>query len=232
LNVASFIGPDNPLADAARSFLTAGIAEDKNRARQILEDSLRSGVSGEEIYRNVLEPVLKETGNLWQLGTVSIAQEHFITALIETFMSLLHDQLISSSGRKKIRRQKSVVAASVGSELHEIGIHIVADFFEMDGWATYYFGGNTPVGSILEAVRDHNADVIALSTTMARFLPEVGYLVRSLRADKTTLRAKIIVGGYPFRVVPDLWQQIGADAYAGTAEEAVTIANHLINKRD
>lgn len=232
MDVPTCIVPDNPLADVARSFLAAGIAEDKNRALQILEDVLRSGVPVKGIYLNVLEPVLKETGRLWQLGKVGIAQEHFITALVETCMARLHDLIISSGGRKKIRRQKRIVAASVGSDLHEIGIHIVADFFEMDGWATYYFGGNTPVGSILEAVRDQNADVIALSTTMVRYLPEVRYLVRSLRAEKTTSEAKIIVGGYPFKVVPDLWKQIGADAYAGTAEDAVTIANHLIHKRD
>ena len=65
--------------------------------------------------------------------------------------------------------------------------------------------------------------MIALSTTMPRYLPDVEYLIRSLRADPATAGTKIIVGGYPFRIVPDLWKQIGADAFAGTADEAVKL---------
>ena len=228
--IPSFIVTENPLADVATSFLSAGIAGDKERAWIILEEVMRSGTPAEEIYLNVIEPALRETGRLWQLGKVSIAQEHFVTALVETFMTRLHDQLLLSNERKEIREQKTVVAACVGSELHDIGIRMTADFFEIDGWATYYFGGNTPAKSILEAARDQNADVIALSTTMPRYLSEVQYLIRSLRADKMTSGAKIIVGGYPFRIVPDLWKQIGADAYSGTAENAVATANRLIRK--
>jgi methanogenic corrinoid protein MtbC1 len=62
---------------------------------------------------------------------------------------------------------------------------------------------------------------------MAFHLPVVHYLVRSLRADPKIKDVKIIVGGYPFNIVPDLWKQVGADAFAGNAEDAVTAANRL-----
>jgi len=60
-------------------------------------------------------------------------------------------------------------------------------------------------------------------------LPELRYLVRSLRADAETARVKIIVGGYPFSIQPGLWKQVGADAVAAGAEEAVAAANRLTN---
>jgi methanogenic corrinoid protein MtbC1 len=65
---------------------------------------------------------------------------------------------------------------------------------------------------------------------MPRHLPDVQYLIRSLRGDPGTAEVKIIVGGYPFRIVPDLWKQIGADAYAGDAAEAVDIARRLVQE--
>jgi len=37
-----------------------------------------------------------------------------------------------------------------------------------------------------------------------------------------------MVSGYPFGIVPDLWQKVGADASAGSAKEAIEIANKLI----
>jgi methanogenic corrinoid protein MtbC1 len=40
-------------------------------------------------------------------------------------------------------------------------------------------------------------------------------------------RVKIIVGGYPFAVIPDLWERVGADAVAAGAEDAVAAARRL-----
>ena len=40
---------------------------------------------------------------------------------------------------------------------------------------------------------------------------------------------KIIVGGYPFTISPDLWRQTGADAFAPSAAEAVAIAEALVD---
>ncbi|MNW13168.1 hypothetical protein D3C71_2110430 [compost metagenome] len=38
----------------------------------------------------------------------------------------------------------------------------------------------------------------------------------------------MLVGGYPFNLVPDLWRTVGADAFAPGAEEAIAIAEGLI----
>jgi methanogenic corrinoid protein MtbC1 len=230
-DIPSCITADNPHADVARSFLAALIAADQKEAGRVLGNAIRSGTPLKNIYIHVLQPVLQETGRLWQLNKVSIAQEHFVTASVGTFMARLHAQDLPSGKGKKGHKGMTVIAASVGAELHDVGIRMVADFFHMDGWDTYYLGANTPVQSILEAVKDQRADIITLSTTMPRHLPDVQYLIRSLRGDRETARVKIIVGGYPFRIIPDLWKQIGADAYAGDAEEAVVVANRLVPGR-
>jgi methanogenic corrinoid protein MtbC1 len=36
-----------------------------------------------------------------------------------------------------------------------------------------------------------------------------------------------MVGGHPFNLEPSLWQQIGADAYARNAQEAIDKSNEL-----
>jgi len=226
--VPSFITADNPVADTARSFLSAVLAADRVEAERILADTVSSGIPVKEIYLHIFQPVLQETGRLWQVQQVSIAQEHSVTASVETLMARLHDRASFSGRGKKRGRGTTVIAAGVGAELHDIGIHMVADFLKMDGWDTYYTGANTPARSILEVAQARKPDVIALSTTMSRYLPDVEYLIRSLRADRATSGAKIIVGGYPFRIVPDLWKQIGADAFAGTADEAVAVADRLV----
>jgi len=222
--ILPFITRKNPLFAVSQSCLEALIAGDREKAWAGIAQAVTSGVPIRDIYLQVFQPVLWETGRLWQIGRAGIAEEHYVTASILLFISRLHDQ-IHPAFSKTGRQGKTLVAGCVSDELHDIGIRMVADFFEMDGWDTYYIGGNIPAQSLLEAVRDRHADVVALSSTMAFHLPVVHYLIRSLRADPKTRGVKIIVGGYPFNIVPDLWKQVGADAFAGNAVEAVTLAN-------
>jgi methanogenic corrinoid protein MtbC1 len=224
--IPPFISSENPLFAVAQSCLEALIAGDREKAWAGIAQAVTSGVPVRDIYLQVFQPVLWETGRLWQIGKAGIAQEHYVTASILLFISRLHDR-IHPAGSKTGRQGKTLVAGCVSDELHDVGIRMVADFFEMDGWYTYYIGGNTPAQSLLEAVRDQHADVVALSSTMAFHLPAVHYLVRSLRADPKTRKVKIIVGGYPFNIVPNLWKQVGADAFAGNADDAVAAANRL-----
>jgi methanogenic corrinoid protein MtbC1 len=192
--IPSFINREKPLYLVAQPCLEALIAGDREKAWAVIATAVTSGVLVRDIYLHVFQPVLQETGRLWQIGQAGIAQEHYVTASILLFISRLHDQILVASG-KTVRRGKTLVAGCVSDELHDVGIRMVADFFEMDGWDTYYIGGNIPAQSLLEAARNQNADVIALSSTMAFHLPVVHYLVRSLRADPKTRNIKIIVGG-------------------------------------
>lgn len=218
--------PDTSLSPVARWFLDAILAADRDKAGAIIDEALASGTTVHDTYLRIFQPVLRETGRLWQQNEASVAQEHYTTGLICQIMARMHER-IAAPGRKK-QRKKSVVTSSVGEELHDIGIRMVADFFELDNWDVYYTGANTPVKCILEAVRDRKADAVALSITMPSRLPEVQYLIRSLRADTATAQVKIVVGGYPFSILPDLWKQVGADAYAAGADDAVAAANRLM----
>jgi methanogenic corrinoid protein MtbC1 len=61
-----------------------------------------------------------------------VAQEHYCTAATQLIMSQLSPRLF---GRDRIGRR--LVVTCVGDELYELGMHMVADFFEMEGWDAY-----------------------------------------------------------------------------------------------
>ena len=214
-----------PLSPVARSLLDAILAGDSNRGGTIIDEALAAGTPVRDIYLHVFQPVLRETGRLWEQNEASVAQEHYVSGFIRQSMARMHDRIAVTV--RKARGAPSVVTASVGGELHDIGIRMVADFFEMDGWDVYYTGANTPVKCIIDAVKERKADAVAVSVTMPSRLPEIEYLIRSLRADPATAPVKIIVGGYPFGILPVLWKQVGADACASGADDAVTAANRL-----
>lgn len=210
----------------ARAFLRAGLEGELAECRAIIRKLLDAKTPVAEIYTTIFVPVLHETGRLWQEGEATIAQEHFISAVILQTMDMLRDRIADAAHRKD--RGKRVIAACVGEELHDIGIRMVADFFEMDGWDVYFIGANTPPKSILAAVRERKTDVLAISVTMPSRLRDAEYLIRSLRAYPDTADVKVIAGGYPFRILPDLGNRIGADAVSAGVEDAVPAARKLL----
>jgi methanogenic corrinoid protein MtbC1 len=118
--------------------------------------------------------------------------------------------------------------------MHELGLRIVSDLLELDGWQVEFLGANTPaaevVGSLepdpVTGARPFDLLVLSASTTLA--LRPLADVIAAVRAMPGAARTPVLVGGAPFRAVGDLWQAVGADACATCVEEAVPKANALV----
>ncbi|MGC9400222.1 MAG: cobalamin B12-binding domain-containing protein [Anaerolineae bacterium] len=220
LTPPSFLPPDAPLNDLAQAYLDALLAGERHAAARLVLDAVDAGTTIKEIYLHVFQPVQREIGRLWQLNQVTVAQEHYCTAATQLVMSQLYPRLFDIP--KKGRR---LVATCVGGELHEIGVRMVADFFEMEGWDTYYLGASTPTESVLQALEAREADILAVSATLVFHVSEVAALIKRVReAWPEDRRPSILVGGLPFNTSPDLWRKVGADGYAPDAQAAIALA--------
>jgi methanogenic corrinoid protein MtbC1 len=220
----SFIDVADKTGSLAKKYLDAILSADKPKASRLIMDAHQSGINVKNIYLRVLQPAQQEIGRLWHLNKVSVAQEHYASAATQLIMSQLYSQIFST---KKIGRR--LVAACVSEELHEIGIRMVADFFEMSGWDTYYLGANLPVTTITRALKDYRADILALSCTIPVHQSKLKNMIAHVRSSQSHRDVKIIVGGYSLNVFRDAWKPSGADGYAPDAEEAVRLAHRLID---
>ena len=224
-NVASYLSPDLPLFTLATNYFKALLAGDRHLGSELILDAVAHGIGVKEIYLYVFQPCQQEIGRLWQMNQVSIAQEHFCTIATQMVMSQLYPYIFNT---KKINRR--LVATSVSGELHEIGLRMVADFLEMEGWDTYYLGANMPPESILETIEEHKADVVAISATISYHISKVAELISQIRASSCCPAVKILAGGYPFNIDKDLWQKVGADGTAVNAQQAISVANHFVEE--
>ncbi|WP_338543072.1 cobalamin B12-binding domain-containing protein [Paenibacillus tundrae] len=218
-----FIYDSLPYGKAAQAYLSALLDGKRREAYHIVETELEGGASIRDIYQYIFQPVQYEIGRLWQISQISVAQEHFCTAATQACISLLYPRWLVEAGHGK-----KLVAACVGSEQHEIGLRMLTDVFEMEGWDTYYLGANVPNGSLVEAIQRHKGDVVAISVTMTYHLHLAKELIQMIRSNPATAHVKIMVGGYPFNIDQDLWKTIGADGYAQGADEAVAVAETLL----
>lgn len=223
--VPSLIEEGAPLATLAQAYLNALLHGERHAASQMVLEAVEEGTSVKAIYRHVFQPAQREVGRLWQMNRLSVAQEHYCTAATQMIMSQLYPRIFS--GEKMERR---MVATCVEGDLHELGVRMVADFFEMEGWDTYYLGANTPVTSIVQTVAERQVDLLAVSATIPAHVGKVRELIESVRATESTAGVPILVGGYPFNSSPGLWRRVGADGFARDADEAIEMGARLVNQ--
>ena len=180
----------------------------------------------QRIYRELLEPAQRELGDLWQQNRISVAQEHYGSAVTQLVMCKLYDVGLRGSRRRDLR----ALVCAPGDELHAIGLRMVADFLDLAGWDSYEIGGNTPIDEVAAAAARHDVDVVALSATMPDSIEAVGRTIAALRDEPGCRDLPIIVGGLAFADDPDLHASMGADAYAPDAAAAVDIAETLVRR--
>jgi MerR family transcriptional regulator, light-induced transcriptional regulator len=218
----SFLLPDLPMASLASAYLEALLRHDRQAASRMVSESIGGGEDIRDVYLHVFQRSQYEIGRLWQMGKVTVAQEHYCTAATQMIISQLYPHLLSAP-----RIGREAVVACVRGELHEVGARMVADFLEMEGWDTIYLGANTPDGSIVRLVQERRPSLLAVSATMTFHVGAVANLVQAVR-EVVGRGQKIIVGGYPFNIAPGLWRSMGADGCARDAREAVELGRAML----
>lgn len=210
----------------AQTYLMALVEARRDDAIEIILSAVNKGhVSIEDLYIKIFTNVLYEIGRLWQTRRINVGQEHFATIVTQYLMSLFYEKIFT-----KEKKAYKVMGICAGEELHEIGIRMVCDIFELKYWDSYYLGANVPLESIISELERIKPDVLALSATTARRVLQCFEIIKKIK--ETSPGIKIIVGGRPFNIDSDLWIKIGADGHSFDAVGAVKLAQRLVNEID
>ncbi|SHF24847.1 cobalamin B12-binding domain-containing protein [Alkalibacter saccharofermentans] len=199
------------------AYLEALIKSQTREAHDVINEAKKQGLSLMDIYEEILAKVMVETGDLWHKNIITIDKEHYITSVTQSVLSGFYDEIFS-----KPRKNKRIVSCAVGSELHEMGARMLSDMFEYQGWDSYYLGAALPEASILEAIKEHQPDIVALSVTMPLYLPTCENIVKAVKEKYPSV--KIAVGGQAFKNTEKLWEMWNVDYYSATADVFVNWA--------
>ncbi len=222
-SVEPFVSKHDPRHEAARDYLGALLNSDRRRATELVLDSIRTREDIRRVYLEVFQPVQREIGRLWQQRKMSVAQEHFASAVTQSVMTQMYPYLFSepSTGPR-------MLTACAPGELHEIGLRMLTDLFQLEDWDTVYLGANLPAESLVQAVLEHKPHVVALSATIPFHLSGLKHMLSALKAEPKCEHIKTIVGGYALNLTPEAVSRIGADAYAEDAQHALSVCRSLV----
>lgn len=204
-------------------YLNGILTFEKEIAKRVLIEALAEFGSLLYIYKHILCPVQYEIGRLWQSGLASVAQEHFCTSVTRELMSYFFY-------REKMTEpnEKTFLGMCVKDEHHSIGIKMVCDYFNLNGWKTILLDENNPHEDLVDIIISQNVNVIGISTAMPYNFHTVKKYIDIIKGAEMKNRPLILVGGLAFNCFPDVWRQINADGYTKSAEEAFALANRMI----
>lgn len=110
-------------------------------------DTLLSKKTFREVFFEVVIPLMNEIGLLWQAGTISPAQEHFISYLIK-------QKLLINTEKKQVleptRTDKVFVLYLPENEIHELGLMYLNYEILSRGYKSIYLGESVPIDSLTD----------------------------------------------------------------------------------
>ena len=154
-------------------------------------------------FKDAIEivPYLAELGKRWQLGTASIAQEHFASNLLRGWLAGL------ARGWGNGHGPRAVLACPPG-ELHDLALMIFGIMLNRSGWRIDYLGMITPVDELTRTVAMRRPDLVVLAATLPERLEPLAPQLTSL-AQHTPLA---LAGA---GATPELADAVGARLLTG-----------------
>ena len=198
-------------------YLAAVRDGDRRGALAVVNEARTAGHDLKTLYLHVFQPTLREIGRLWQENVLTVAEEHLATAVTQSAMLAVYGDL-----EIPIATGPLLIAACAESERHEIGVRMLCDFLDMEGWDTVFLGASVPIESLVEMVREREPDAVALSASIPPHLPQVRNAIAAIRKGAVK-QPVILVGGRPLLESPGLAAHLGADLTAPDAAEAARL---------
>jgi methanogenic corrinoid protein MtbC1 len=204
-------------------YLDALLKGDRKSSRSVIEETLQTGTPTNLVYMEVVWPTMVEIGNLLRAEKITTTQEHLATRINRSIVDQLQNKL-----PRRPAKGKKIVVCCAPDEMQELGSQIIADLFESDGWEVRFVGGGLTNDDVLTFIHDYAPDILLIYGTSPRQAPSVRQLIDRIKEVNAHPCMQIMVSGGLFNRAEGLWQEIGADAFADTAEHALEIATGAV----
>ena len=125
-----------------------------------------------------------------------------------------------------------IVMATVKGDLHDIGKNIVTVVLQCNNFEVVNMGVMVPCQQILDAAREHNADIIGLSGLITPSLEEMAHVAKEMQRQGFTI--PLMIGGATtsrvhtaVKIAPNY--QGSATVYVNDASRAVGVCSNLLS---
>lgn len=160
---------------------TALVGFDEEGSIRLLDQFRESEGLGSLVGELVL-PVMREIGEGWERGEVSVAQEHLSTQLVRSYLDALR--------RPPVVGGAEAWLACPPRELHDLPLLALGLLLWEQGWQIRFFGASTPLHDLLRAVRIARPALVVVSGDEPRHL-----CAAAVALDLIAAETDLVLGG-------------------------------------
>ena len=201
---------------------------DENVAQACIDAMRTRGISIETIYLDLLAPVARHLGELWEQDlcdftevTVGLGRLHRVLRELSPAFGQSQDQ--TASGRR-------ILLLPGPGEQHTFGLVMVAEFFRRAGWDVA--GGPWEAGADpVVMVKREWFDVVGFSLANGQHLPELAQCIGNVRKAALNPDVGVMVGGPTFLLNPEYVVKVQADVAVNDGSKAPEAAESLVLRR-
>lgn len=215
------------MSDIFENLQAAILDGDEDLVVEYVQQVIDEKIDPVAAIQNGLIKGIEILGTKWKEGEAFLPDVMMGADALKVGLDML-DPVVAASGATGGNAKGKIVIGQVAGDIHDIGKNIVGALMTAAGYKVYDIGIDQPAESFLAKAEEVGADIIAagalLTTTMAAQKAIVDYLAtQNLRG-----KYKVMIGGGPTSQA--FADEIGADAWAETADEAVILCDKLIGK--
>jgi trimethylamine corrinoid protein len=200
------------------------IDQDQEAVLAAVDEALAQGIGPKTVIDDGLLPGLDVIGEQFENDEIFLPELMQAAMAFQAAMGVL-EPLIKESGTEGPKKGK-IVLGTVKGDLHSIGKNILKLLFETSGFEVWDLGIDVDLFKFIDKAKEVDADIIAMSALLTTTLVGQRDVIEALKEQGTREKFKVIIGG---GATTQAWaDQIGADGWAATAYEAVTLANRLV----
>tara|TARA_B100000959_G_C14911859_1_gene595516 strand:+ start:74 stop:778 length:705 start_codon:yes stop_codon:yes gene_type:complete len=213
---------DEDLTAQMHDDLYDGLAEEIVEGTEIL---LGRGWSPDRVLNDALVEGMRIVGIDFRDGILFVPEVLLAANAMKGGMAILRP-LLAETGAEPVGK---VVIGTVKGDIHDIGKNLVAMMMEGAGFEVIDLGINTDVDEYLEALAEHQPDILGMSALLTTTMPYMKVVIDTLVEQGLRDDYIVLVGGAPLN--QEFGDAIGADAYCRDAAVAAETATDLVREK-
>ena len=213
---------DPELVEQMHDDLYDGLREEIVEGTQILLDR---GWSASKVLDEALVEGMRIVGIDFRDGILFVPEVLMSANAMKGGMEILRP-LLAETGAEPIGK---MVIGTVKGDIHDIGKNLVGMMMEGAGFEVIDLGIDNPVESYLEAIEEHQPDILGMSALLTTTMPYMKVVIDTLVERGMRDDYIVLVGGAPLN--EEFGEAIGADAYCRDAAVAVETAQAKIAEK-
>lgn len=200
--------------------LRDAIVEMRENESLALAEEMLANEAAQDVLAQAQEAMVV-LGDRFERGEAFIPELMMGAAIMKAITNQVKPYIGRGAGASD-RSKGTIVIGTVAGDIHDTGKGIVTLLLDVEGYEVLDLGTDVPAAEFVEAIREHNPQVVGLCALLTDVFTSMKATVEAITAAGLRDQVKIMVGGNP--VDEPVCAYTGADGWGADVTAALKMA--------